>query len=308
MKRIARRFRNFVRMHWRGETRLARAFWVNFLLLWIALTFFERFLFPPFLHGETRVTAAAAVYFVFARLLVYPWQVVGVIRACERRIAARADRTWTVAALGVVVLSIAATLAAGFSSYQNLLAFRTEAHADTNSDADILAPKYLLRLSADGELLHLRGPFEAGITRRVEALLDAHPRVRGIALDSGGGQIYEGRGLARLIRERGLATYALRECASSCATAFVAGRRRALGAGAKLGFHQYEAHTVLPAFDVGEEQAKDMELFRAQGVSAEFLRKIFSQPPERMWWPSEEELRAAGVVHQTGFVPDDRQN
>jgi len=292
-----RRIAAGIRMHWRGETRLARAFWVNFLLLWTALFFLERFLFPPFLQGEARVTAAALAYFVFARLLVYPWQVVGVIRACERRIGARVDRTWAVAAQGVVVVSIAATLVAAFSSYQNVLAYRSSLRA-----AAAVAPEYSLEFIAGGELLHLRGPLEAGITRRVERLLEAHPQVRGIVLDSGGGQIYEGRGLARLIRERAMATYSLRECASSCATAFIAGRRRALGAGAKLGFHQYKNYAVLPAVDIEEEQATDIALFRAQGVSAEFLQKIFSQPPERMWWPPERELREAGVVHRTGFV------
>jgi len=303
MTAIARR----IRMHWRGETRLARAFWVNFLLLWLALFFLERFLFPPFLHGETRVTAAAAAYFVVARLLVYAWQVVGVIRACERRIGARVDRTWAVAAEGVVVVSLAVTIVAVFSSYQNVLAYRSSVRAAAAAEAAAGAAvsEYSLEFIAGGKLLHLRGPLETGVTHRVESLLDAHPQVRGIVLDSGGGQIYEGRGLARLIRERALATYSLRECASSCATAFIAGRRRALGAGAKLGFHQYKTYAVLPAVDIAAEQAKDMALFRAQGVSAEFLRKIFLQPPEQMWWPPEKELREAGVVHRTGFVPDD---
>jgi hypothetical protein len=44
-----------------------------------------------------------------------------------------------------------------------------------------------------------------------------------------------------------------------------------------------------------------MAIFVKQGISAEFLEKIFVQPPESIWWPEIDELIAAGVVHQTGF-------
>jgi len=160
--------------------------------------------------------------------------------------------------------------------------------------------KYALSVVDGGALIHLRGELEVGVTRAVAALLDANPQARGIILDSGGGQIYEGRGLARVIRERALATYTLRECASACATAFLAGRQRILGRAAKLGFHQYQSHTVIPAFDIDEEQDKDRKLFEAKGIAAEFLDKIFAARPDEMWWPTVEELIAAGVAHRIG--------
>jgi len=161
--------------------------------------------------------------------------------------------------------------------------------------------KYALTVVDGGSLIHLRGELEAGITRAVAKLLDKNPQARGIILDSGGGQIHEGRGLARVIRERGLATYTLRECASACTTAFLAGRERILGRAAKLGFHQYRSHTVLPAFDTAEEQAKDRTLFEAQGIAPEFLDNIFAAGPDEMWWPTVDELRAGRAVHRTGF-------
>lgn len=167
--------------------------------------------------------------------------------------------------------------------------------------APTVPARYALSVAGGGKWIHLRGELEAGVTRAVAQLLDANPQARGIILDSGGGQIYEGRGLARVIRERGLATYTLLECASACATAFLAGRERVLGRAAKLGFHQYQSHTVIPAFDIKEEQDKDRRLFEAQGIAAEFLDNIFAARPEDMWWPTVDELRAGGVVHRTGF-------
>jgi hypothetical protein len=47
-----------------------------------------------------------------------------------------------------------------------------------------------------------------------------------------------------------------------------------------------------------------MKIFVMQGISPEFLEKLFTQPPEEMWWPEIDELVGAGVVHQTGFTLD----
>ena len=104
-----------------------------------------------------------------------------------------------------------------------------------------------------------------------------------------------------MIKEHALATYTLDECVSSCTTAFVAGTKRALGDNARLGFHQYKNYAALPVIDIDKEHAKDMALFRRQGIAPAFLRRIFEQPPDKMWWPEADELLDAGVVHETGF-------
>ncbi|WP_424948133.1 hypothetical protein [Candidatus Spongiihabitans sp.] len=289
---------DYVRRHWKGKLSLSLSFWINFFFLYIVLALLERFTFPPYIRAET-TPVIALIFFVIVRVMIYPWQIVGVLRACERHIANNTDRAWAVGAQGVVVLSIIATLAATFSSYQSVLRHQRELRATTVE----AAPLYSLRIiENDGAtLIHLRGPLQVGITRHVAKLLAAHPRVGGIILDSGGGRIYEARGLAKLIKDNALATYALNECASSCTTVFIAGARRTLGVGTKLGFHQYKNYAVMPVIDIDEEQAKDIALFEAQGISSAFLQKIFAQPPDAMWWPEESELLRADVVHATGF-------
>lgn len=286
---------NYLRRHWKGECSLAWSFWVNFLLLFFVLNYLERFTLPPYLRGEAVVTAAVIGFFLVVRVVVYPWMVVGVIRACERHIAGRIDRSWAIAAEGMVVLSMLATLAAVFSSYQSLLGYRRSLQPP---EPPATERAYSLDLIRENTLIHVRGPFEVGITRRVSQLIADHPGVTGIILDSGGGQIYEGRGLARLIKENALATYSLDQCVSSCTTAFIAGTRRTLGGNARLGFHQYKNYAALPVVDIDEEHAKDKALFREQGIAPEFLRNIFAQPPDKMWWPEAEELLKAGVIHQ----------
>jgi hypothetical protein len=269
--------------------------------LLFVLAICERFLFPPYIENEIAVSSAVIAYFIAVKLIIYPWQVVGVLRACDIRIKSNTGRLWATAAQVALVISLAATLVATIETYQSLQVFNQNLIL---KQIPLPEPQYSLDLIKQDTLIHLRGPFEIGITNRVAELIEQYPEVTGIILDSGGGQIYEGRGLARLVRENKLQTYSLDKCLSSCTTAFVAGTIRTLGTNARLGFHQYRTYSVFPSIDVEQEQSKDMAIFVMQGISPEFLEKVFIQPPEEMWWPDIDELVNAGVVHQTGFTLD----
>ncbi|MCH6565553.1 MAG: hypothetical protein IH811_06720 [Proteobacteria bacterium] len=290
----------YLRQHWRGNLSLTRAFWVNLVLLFILLGILERFLFPPYIENESAVTTAVIVYFIVVKLIVYPWQVVGVLRTCDLRIKSDTGRSWATAAQIALVVSLAVTLLATIETWQSLQVFKRDMLLKEVSSPE---PLYSLDLIEQETLIHLRGPFQIGITNRVADLIERYPEITGIILDSEGGQIYEGRGLARLIRDNNLQTFSLEQCLSSCTTAFVAGTTRTLGINARLGFHQYKTYSLIPSIDVAAEQAKDMAIFEQQGVSSDFLEKLFTHPPEEMWWPEIDVLINAGVVHQTGYSP-----
>jgi hypothetical protein len=291
----------YIEQHWRGNLSLNRSFWVNLVLLFFLVGILERFLFPPYIENELAVTTAVIAYFIVVKLIVYPWQVVGVLRACDLRIRSDTGRSWATAAQIALVVSLAVTLVATIETYQSLQVFKQNLIL---KQIPLPEPQYSLDLIKQDTLIHLRGPFEIGITNRVAEMIEQYPEVTGIILDSGGGQIYEGRGLARLIRENKLQTYSLDKCLSSCTTAFVAGTIRTLGTNARLGFHQYKTYSLIPSINVRSEQAKDMAIFVKQGVSPEFLKKLFTHPPEEIWLPDIDELINAGVVHQTGFTLD----
>ena len=290
----------YILRHWRGELPLPLAFWVNFLLLYQALEMLEPLVWPPFLENETLVTIAVTGFIVLTKLVVFPWQLVGVIRTCSSRIRSGSGRDWAMLAQYAMAASLVYSIVLSLNSYQALQVYH-ERQAILRRPPP--QPGYTLRLLTESRLIHLVGPFEIGITHRVEEMIRQNPGIRGIILDSDGGQIYEGRGIALLIRKNRLDTYSLESCASSCTTAFVAGVERVLGEQAKLGFHQYKTHSVIPSIDVANEQDRDMEIFRQQGVVEDFLRQAFSYSPEDMWWPSAEELIRAGVVHRVGPVP-----
>ena len=292
----------YIKQHWQGKLILPQAFWINLVLLFVLFGILERFLLPPYIENELAVTIAVITYIIVVKLIVYPWQVVGVLRACDLRIKSDTGRSWATAAQVALVVSLAAVLITTIETYQSLQVFKRDLLL---KEVALPEPLYSLELIEQDTLIHLRGPFEIGITSRVENLIQRYPEITGIILDSEGGQIYEGRGLARLIRDNNLQTFSLDKCLSSCTTAFIAGSTRTLASNARLGFHQYKTYSLIPSVNVDNEQAKDMAIFVEQGVSAEFLEKIFKQPPENMWWPDIEELVDAGVVHQLGFSPGD---
>lgn len=258
----------------------------------------ERLLFPPYIDDKFAVTTAVIIYSVIVKLIIYPWQVVGVLRSCATRIKLDTGRLSAIAAQFGLAVSLVLVLLSTIETYQSLQIYKRNLALEGISPP---IPEYTLDLIKQDTLIHLRGPFEIGITNNVSDLIDRYPQVTGIILDSEGGQIYEGRGLARLIRENKLQTISLERCLSSCTTAFVAGVTRSLGTNARLGFHQYKTYSLIPSINVDNEQAKDMAIFVKQGIAPEFIDKIFMHPPESMWWPEIDELVAAGVVHQTGF-------
>ena len=262
------------------------------------LEFLERFIFPPYIEDELTITTVLLIYFVVVKLIIYPWQLIGVLRACDLRIKSDTGRAWVTATQAALALSLAAALVSTIETYQTLQTFKRDLILKEIVEA---VPQYSLELIKQNTLIHLRGPFQIGITNKVADLIKQYPEITGIILDSEGGQLYEGRGLARLIRENELQTFSLNNCLSSCTTAFVAGTTRSLGPNARLGFHQYKTYSLIPSINIENEQAKDLAIFVKQGVSPEFLEKIFIQPPESMWWPEFDELVDAGVVHQTGF-------
>jgi len=212
--------------HWRGELPLAQAFWINLVVLMIILGLLERLMFPPFIEQELAVTGAVIVYSLVVKLVIYPWQAVGVLRSCGLRIKSDSGRLWASAAQVGVVISLAVILLTTIETFQSLQIYKRNLLVEKIISPE---PGYSLDLIGQGSLIHLRGPFEIGITSKLADLIERNPQVTGIILDSEGGQIYEGRGLARLIGENGLRTYTLDQCLSSCTTAFVAGELRTLG-------------------------------------------------------------------------------
>ena len=152
-------------------------------------------------HGRLGLALIVLVHGV-----VFLWQVVGTLRAAERDLVRSGSPApaWG-AQLGVVVLCFL-TFAYAVEGWQTTRARPERERLDQLVERERRA-RYSLDLDASRSELRLRGTIELGVTRRVESLLRQTPAIARIVLDSAGGNVYEARGLARLMRENALASH-----------------------------------------------------------------------------------------------------
>lgn len=233
------------------------------------------------------------------RGLIFPWQLIGLFRAAENNFIRHGGllKLRAVQMLGLLMILFTLVYALDIVQRAMLHTRQLSQYSDTE-----IAPEYVLLIDQTAQQLNITGGLGYGISKAVEAMLQANPGVMSVVLSSPGGQVYEGRGLARLFIKEQLDTHVHEECSSACATAFIGGKRRYLGPQGKLGFHQYKTdrtryQKAVLFFDPVQEQRRDRALFQARGVEVEFLNKMFQKQANGIWFPSSSELIEAGVVH-----------
>ncbi|TNC81298.1 MAG: hypothetical protein C9356_09335 [Oleiphilus sp.] len=292
---------NYVARHWRGECSLPIAFWVNLFFLNLVLRSASVWLTNgTTIEHPVRIAQLGLTLEIFALVLLYPWQIVGVWKSAKKQLQHTTNRFWPRAAMAIVCFSLFGTFAnikASLPVYQDLY--------HTGFVADEFA-NFTVEALADKQLIHVRGGLGFGVSERVAQVLNDHPGVEGIILDSVGGRIYEGRELGQIIRRRGLDTYSIQGCYSACGIAFISGRHRYLAVGANLGFHQYGPGTLSRTEyeDLTIEEEQDLALFVEQGIAQPFLDKLYLANHDDMWIPTSDEMLASGVVHDYVYASD----
>lgn len=297
----------YLRDHWHGNQSLAWSFWINLVLLRAGIFWAEGITGPPVIQDPRLAAAATVTYFAVFHVIVYVWQVVGVLRAGDGYLKNAGSTIWVPAAHVGIVASLILTSVSAFGAMQTLFVDKRDANLAEVWESE-RAARYALTLSDGGRLIRMTGAFELGLTRSLATLLRDNPGVEGIILDSDGGYVAEGRGVARLIRDRGLDTYVFGVCKSACTTAFIGGRSRMLSEHGRLGFHQYWLEDGYPdvLLDPQEEQEKDSLFYRGQGIRPDFVERLFETPHDDIWYPVPSELLDAGVVQRILYDrPDD---
>lgn len=284
--------------HWRGEHSLVRATLINFLPVFCVLWW----LLGPLaavLRDDARVAYAAIIAYcmgLFAPVLA--WQSVGVMRSCERYLVNYGNPVLGRAAQACVIAAALGAIIAAVGAVQEVGARQIELALDREWKAKTTRVYDITRIPG-GALARLGGDMQNGTTRELERWLDDNPGIEGLVLDSTGGRVYEGRGVARVVTERNLDTYTFTGCYSACTTAFIAGRRRFVADGAKLGFHQYRYDTTknLGYLDPKAEEEKDRIWYRGRDIDERFLERVFETPDSQMWFPEHALLIDYGVIH-----------
>lgn len=292
-------FAAYLLAHWRGQQSLFWSFWINLLAVRVLVFNIQDLLAP----AEDQDYSGHALLVIAGLIVVHGllllWQLVGVVRAVESDFSRRGNLALVWAAqLGATVLFLlTAVYALGVVQWMQVSPVEPD---PLTRMAREHASRYQLLIDPSGTLLSIEGSIETGISRAVSSQLQQNPRLRRVTLESRGGNVYEGRALARLFTQYQLDTRVEGVCASACTTAYAGGISRSAAPGAELGFHQYrlEASYAIIGVEIGDEQERDAELFISAGVSPEFVNKLFNSLPTDMWWPSLEELLEAGLVQE----------
>lgn len=286
---------DFIRKHWQGYQPLYFSFWVNFILITLVYNGIESLVRNDFWQITIGFPLLIS-YLVLSRLVVFPWQVVGLLRCCEKHFL---DHGQTLLIRGIQGLVIVVIIMNAVGVIDTLHWYKL-AQKQALEEARISETRnYSLSLQKNATLIYLNGTLDFGITSSMEAMLIKNSGIRGIVLSSIGGMVSEGRGIFRLIDQYRLDTFVYGECSSACALAFIAGNKRYMAANARLGFHQYDLQqeTRFQPVDVIEAQKHDLKLLRKKHISSQFLEQVFKQPSHLIWFPTVRELLESGVIN-----------
>lgn len=242
------------------------------------------------LSSDVRITTLMG--FTVSCYVLFIWQVIGTWRSATRwRITAN-NGGWSTAAKGVILLGVFNT----FASLEETVPFLSDGIQMVFYDNKY--EKYFVTVSADKKVLLVQGTLGDGITDQALTLLDQHPRIKTVALNSPGGLVSEGRALGQLIKARQLNTYSNKGCLSACTLAYAGGKERLLHPDAKLGFHQYRNDYKSFGSSLKQMHSQDKRWFVDNGVSYRFTKNMFREEHDEMWQPSRAEIMQSGLVHK----------
>jgi len=298
----ATRSRSHLLRYWRGEVGLAWSFWLVGVVL-VAL----QFAVPVLVSAVTEQGGYRSPEWVLVQILgmallwliVMIWWSVGLWRSALRTVRANkaAGRwtLWTLLARFMVVFVLVMSLALHAPT-----ALIGRELIDIVFFDDPALPDYRLAVLPGGRELEIQGGIKYGLAADFAALLADNPGTRVLHLDSGGGRVGEARQVAAIVSAAGLDTFVRADCASACATIFLAGRNRLAETGARIGFHGIR----FPGMSVAEEEQARRKWAEELGwanVSPHFIQQALQVPHTEIWYPDAAELQMGNVV--TAFVP-----
>lgn len=169
---------------------------------------------------------------------------------------------------------------------------------------DVLGKPMTFTLGAGG-VLTAEGSIDSGSASRLASEIEERGEyVKVVSLNSPGGALDDAMAMAKLVRDKGLATEiadgAL--CASSCPLLFAGGLTRIVGPNAAVGVHQFYAATdtpTRPAQAMADAQMTTARISRhltELGVDPALWLHALDTPPQALYYLSSDELAKYRLV------------
>lgn len=164
---------------------------------------------------------------------------------------------------------------------------------------------------------------DSGIERsdvdRLRALLRDNPAIEVLSVNSTGGGLYAALDMGNIVIDFELDTVIDAVCESSCMYLFLAGEKRTMARGGRVGFHRisWSAESIESYYDRNREEEgwdnpfemtswiyedTQLEIYEilsfmvGRGVDAGFALQTFKASADEMWSPYRPALLAAGVL------------
>jgi hypothetical protein len=219
---------------------------------------------------------------------------VGAVR-CARRLGRRGESVWKISQWLLASLMLA-ILAAGMTLSNSKVLVESWWIMLKEGDPPVKVAVTSTDDEGRAQRLLISGGIGMGSTKALRAMLDLHPDVLEVELDSPGGMAVEGFGMTNLLLFAGVRTVVTNACASACTIMFMAGDERVIGAKGRLGYHR--SYSITGDFGSGWNEV-DFEMaqwMKLRGASDEFIRRALDTPGWDLWVPSHADLLASGVA------------
>lgn len=284
--------RGYIGRHWHGELSLPVAFWVNNGLLSVPAGLLIGALAAWItVEGDYLRGGSIAILVAWPLLTAFSvWCIVGAWRSASAYLGSDGSRLWGYGAK--LLLALGALQALGTTAFDFMPQLGGWLRMARGIDP---IGHVQATITPDGRKLRLQGPVGMGDGARVQALLAGARGVRMVELDSPGGRLKEAGLIAAAVREGGWPTRAVGDCESACTLIYLAGSRRQLMPGARLGFHRAASGSVNPALDALANRML-AQTYREAGLPEHFLVRTLATPPQRMWYPARDELVGGGLI------------
>ncbi|MCJ7481583.1 MAG: GYF domain-containing protein [Thermodesulfovibrionales bacterium] len=282
---------SYISRHWHGDLSLPISFWVNGVFLNLLLLSLIKFV-----PWNNMVNVSPKIYSIIVILLwfflapISIWQLIGIWNSSSSYIKSGKSKFTGNFVKFIIILNLLNL----YSTFAKTGIPQVKEYFNIAIGNDLFGD-YQIRVLRDASELEIYGPITFGLSDDVRKILNAHPSIKIIHLNSIGGRVFEARKLRDLIYARNLSTYTSSGCSSACTLAFMGGHKRLIAKNAYLGFHQY-GFPGLQQPDFNNEYNKDKQDWRNRGVSESFIEKAYTTPNSEMWKPSHKELLDANFI------------